>query len=66
MAPGSPYLVTRTPPALPRQEPESRSTRSENGHYVIYALAEGRDTADYWLRIGMLLGFSFAVWWFLV
>jgi hypothetical protein len=39
---------------------------SENGHYVIYALAEGRDTADYWLRIGMLLGFSFAVWWFLV
>jgi hypothetical protein len=23
---------------VPRQEPESRSTRSENGHYVIYAL----------------------------
>jgi hypothetical protein len=28
-------------------------------------VAEGRDTADYWLRVGMLLGFSFAVWWFL-
>ena len=28
-------------------------------------VAEGREAADYWLRVGMLLGFSFAVWWFL-
>jgi hypothetical protein len=25
--------------AVPRQEPKSRSTMSENGHYVIYALS---------------------------